>query len=86
MDGKVTSIIGWNQSSGGDFGDFLSDNNVQSAFSDTGIVPIYNPFSPEFAMLESIGYNGIVPEPAALAMLLTGLAGMRAVRLRLKVQ
>jgi hypothetical protein len=82
VDGGTTNIVGFNQSSGGDLADFSTNNNVQSAFSNSGGFPAYNAFSPEFTMLESIGYNGVVPEPASLAMLVTGLAGLRAARRR----
>lgn len=84
VDGGVTSIVGWNQSSGGDFGDFITHTNIQSAFSSSGILATYNSSSPEFAMMESIGYNGVVPEPASLAVLASGLAGLRWVRRRVR--
>jgi hypothetical protein len=80
VDGGVTNIVNWNQSSGGDLADFNTNNNIQSAFSSTGGLATFNSASPEFAMLESLGYNGAVPEPASLAVLASGLVGLRVVR------
>jgi hypothetical protein len=80
VDGGNTDIVGFNQNSTGDYADFSTCNDVQSAFSCSGIVAAYNASSPEYQMLESIGYDGVVPEPASLIMVATGLAGLGAVR------
>jgi hypothetical protein len=82
VDGGATDIVGFNQTSTGDFGDFSTNNNVQSAFSNPGTVATYDSSSPEYAMMESIGYDGVVPEPASMAVFATGPAGLRAVRRR----
>jgi hypothetical protein len=82
VDGGVSDIVGFNQTSTGDFADFSTNNNVQSAFTSSGILPTFDMSSPEFTMLESIGYNGVVPEPASMAILGTALAGLTGMRRR----
>ena len=84
VDGGATGIVGWNQDSRSDFGDFITNTNIRPAFSGSGNLATYNSSSPEFAMMESIGYNGVVPEPASLAVLASGLAGLRWVRRRVR--
>jgi hypothetical protein len=82
VNGGVTDIVGFNQDSDGDFGDFVTNDNVQSAFTDPdGFAPL-NQSSPEFAMLESIGFDGVLPEPASMTVFATGLLGLRVVRRR----
>jgi hypothetical protein len=82
VDGGNTDIVGFNQNSSGDYADFSTCNNVQSAFSCSGDVPAYTSNSPEFAMMEAIGYDGVgtVPEPGSLALLVSGLVGLRVAR------
>lgn len=82
VDGGTTVIVGFNQNSSGDFADFAGTTNVQSAFSASGIAEQYTASSPEFMMMEAIGYNGVVPEPGSMAVLATGLIGLRSVRRR----
>jgi PEP-CTERM motif-containing protein len=76
--GGATSIVGFNQNSGGDYGDFGPSGTgpgelIQNAFNDTGQNEAYTTGSPEFAMLEAIGWNAAagaaVPEPGTLGLL-----------------
>jgi len=90
--GGVTDIVGFNQNSSGDFGDFAQSGSaigefsptgdVQSAFGTPGIVPAYTTASPEFEMMEAIGYDGVVPEPTSWAVLGSAVAGLLAMRRR----
>ena len=63
VDGGVTSIVPFNQDSSGDLGDFAGAGQlIQNAFSDPGQIEAYTTSSPEFAMMESLGWN---PFPVA---------------------
>ena len=69
VDGGRVAIAGLNQESGGDYGDFTpncggaSGQLIQNAFNCPGAYEAYNATSPEFAMLEAIGYDSVVAEP-----------------------
>jgi hypothetical protein len=74
VDGGATSIVSFNQDSRGDLGDFAGAGQlIQNAFADPGQFEAYTTSSPEFAMMESIGWNPLaVPGPVAGA----GLPGL----------
>src|SRR5262249_37629585 len=78
VDGSATSIVSFNQDSRGDFGDFApagmgAGQLIQNAFNGPGQFEAYTTSSPEFAMMESIGWNPFpVPGPIAGA----GLPGL----------
>lgn len=87
VDGGATSIAGFNQAGGGsDYGDFSGPNNpspsnygsclIQSAYICSG-PDTFSITSPEYAMLESLGYDPIAttPLPSTWLMLLSGFAG-----------
>lgn len=93
VDGGTTDIVDFNQNSSGDYADFAQSGSaigefsptgdVQSAFGTESIVPSYTAASPEYLMMESIGYDGTaVPEPASLGILGSALAGLLATRRR----
>ena len=67
IDGGTTSLVRMNQVGGGsDYGDFATTSPnipyIQDAFY-PGTTNVYSILSPEFTMLESIGYDPLMPEP-----------------------
>lgn len=81
VNGGQTKIVAFNQDSSGDFGDFAPAGTgagqlIQNAFNSTGQDEVYTNLSPEYMMMESIGYDGTVPEPSTWAMMLMGFAGL----------
>jgi hypothetical protein len=80
INGGSTTLVQMNQSGGGaDYGDFAttSPNNpyIQDAFY-PGPTNDYSMLSPEFNMLESIGYDPNLPEPPSLALFAGAICGL----------
>jgi hypothetical protein len=73
VDGGATNIANFNQAcsvNGGDCGDFTTTPCFIQSWQICAGPHAYDPLSPEFAMMEAIGYNG-VPGPVAGAGLPT---------------
>jgi hypothetical protein len=79
IDGGVTSVVGFNQNSTGDYADFAppgagAGQLIQDAFNSRGQDEAYTTSSPEFEMLESIGWDPVTtPEPGTTVLLSAGL-------------
>jgi len=88
VDGGNTNLNPYNNcNNGGDYGDWNFDDGlqVQDAFGPDDAPASLNLNSPEVKLLDAVGYNFVssvssVPEPGSIAVLLTGLAGLCAVR------
>jgi hypothetical protein len=84
IDGGLSPVVSFNQNSGGDYGDFAPSGAgpgqlIQNAFNTTGQDEAYTSSSPEFEMLESIGWDpsaaaAATPEPGTSALLGLGSA------------
>lgn len=95
FNGGVTKLVAFNQNSGGDYGDFSPPGTgagqlIQNAFNDMGQDEDYTTSSPEFAMMESIGWAPTAqivatPEPGTLALLGTSMLGFAALRRRRRI-
>ena len=79
VDGGVTSIAAFDQNANGDMGDFADGSTVQAAFTNFNQPADISATSPEYKMLESIGYDP-VPEPGSLVLIGAALLGLGFVR------
>ncbi|MSP02201.1 MAG: PEP-CTERM sorting domain-containing protein [Acetobacteraceae bacterium] len=81
IDGGATNIAGFNQTNGGDFGDWVTGTGrVQDAFTFSGQVADISPTSPESIALQAVGYD--LPEPGTLTLLAAGAVLMSGLRSR----
>lgn len=88
VDGCQTQIISFNQTGSGDYGDWGTHTNIQSAASSPGNSGTLTATSPEVTALQAIGYTATTapatpaPEPASIALLAGGLLGLGSLRHR----
>ena len=90
VDGGATKIVDFNQNPGADFADFGPPGTgagqlIQDGFNSTGQDEAYTTSSPEFEMLEAIGFNRAstalaVPEGSTWALIVLGFAGLSFAR------
>jgi hypothetical protein len=98
VNGGATEIVGFNNFSQGDFGDFGPNTDscagggfggpaglIQDAFNcNNETAEKFTSASPEYAMLESIGYDPtVIPETSTWLMLLVGFGGLGLCRISL---
>jgi len=79
VDGGNTDIMQFNNNASYDLGDWVIGTcNVQSAAPCDGTEPAYTTSSPEFTMMESIGYDPVTatPLPSTWTMLIAGFVGL----------
>jgi hypothetical protein len=83
IDGGTTNLAPFNQSAGGDYGDWGSNPSplVQLAFSSPGTQSDVSGTSPEGVALDVVGYD-LVPEPASATLFLAPAAFALGIRRR----
>ncbi len=75
--GATPVLVQMNEAgNGSDYGDFASGpTDIQDAYY-PGTTNDYTSLSPEFTMMESIGYDANLPEPSSLLLIAGGLGGL----------
>jgi hypothetical protein len=102
IDGGVTSVVAFNGTAGGDFGDFApacgptsnnvgNDQYIQNAFNCTGLDENYSTLSPEYVATTAIGWDPAsqsmpVPEPACITVFGGALLGLARLHRRGKAK
>jgi hypothetical protein len=83
IDDGVTNLVGFNQDSNGDYGDWLSSTGcpalVQDAFSCAAQFADISATSPEGINLDVIGYDP-APEPTSMILVASGIGLLAAKR------
>ncbi len=87
IDGGTTAFAQFNQAGGGsDFADWAAPSpSIQDAFVPGSPSAVYSALSPEFIMMQSIGYDttvSSVPEPAGVMLFASALLGLGWLRTR----
>jgi len=96
VNGGAADIVQFNQDRDGDYGDFANESSgcadcefpttsncpdyVQDAFSCPDQAADETTSSPEYQMMEAIGYDPAVPEPASALLLSAGVGGTAILR------
>jgi hypothetical protein len=89
VNGGATGIAQFNQAgSGSEYGDFANVGScqIQDAFG-CGATPVFSTSSPEYLMLEAIGYDPVtaaVPESSTWGMMMLGFASIGVIAYRRK--
>lgn len=86
IDGGTSALVQMNEAgNGSDYGDFATTSPnipyIQDAYY-PGTTNDYSALSPEFTMMESLGYDANLPEPSSLALIAGAIGGLGWLRRR----
>jgi hypothetical protein len=78
IDGGATAFAQFNQAGGGsDYGDFAEpDPSIQDAYVPAFPADAYSATSPEYVMMQSVGYDAATPEPPATGLFVGAVLGL----------